>query len=124
MHDAALVCGLERFADLGRDGQRLVDRKRAVAQPIRKRFPFDELQHQKPRAVGLGDVVDAGDMRVVERGEGFGFTLESRQALDIAGEFLRQGLERHVAFQFRVVGAVHAPHPAFADQRLDFVRAA
>jgi hypothetical protein len=48
---------------------------------------------------------------------------EPRQAIGVAGERVREDLQRDVAIERRIAGAVDLPHAAFADQRRDFVDA-
>jgi hypothetical protein len=60
---------------------------------------------------------------MVERGEDLGFALEASHTLSVCGEGFRQNLQRYVALQFRVLGAVNLAHPARADQADNLVRA-
>ena len=52
-----------------------------------------------------------------------GFACKPGQAIGIAGEGIRQDLQRDVPIQLRVARAIHLPHAAFADLRADFVDA-
>jgi len=61
-------------------------------------------------------------MGMIQRREDLRFALESRQALGIGGEQIRQDLDGDVAMQPRVAGAIHLPHAARANGRNDFVR--
>ena len=74
-------------------------------------------------AAGLFEAVDGGDVRMVQRRERLRFALEPREAIGIAGERVRQDLDRDVAIQLRVARAVDLAHAAFADRRDDFVDA-
>jgi hypothetical protein len=69
------------------------------------------------------DVEDGEQVGVAERARRAGLLLEALQALGIGGEGGRQDLDRHVAPQPRVVGAVHLAHPAGTQRRHDLVRA-
>ena len=60
---------------------------------------------------------------MIQRGEDFGLTLESRQTIGITGKRGRKHLDCHVAFQFRVCRAIDLAHPADADLRGHFIRA-
>ena len=60
---------------------------------------------------------------MIERGERLRFTLEARQAIRIVRKRFGQDLDRDVAIQFRIAGAVHLAHAAFADRRGHFVNA-
>jgi hypothetical protein len=67
--------------------------------------------------------VDRRDVRVIQRREGLGFTLEAREAVGVVRERLGQNLDRDVAIQLRVAGAEDLAHAAFADRRGDLVDA-
>ena len=56
--------------------------------------------------VRLFKAVDVRDVRMVQRREGLGFALESRDALGISGEQLRQDLDRDVAIEPRVARTI------------------
>jgi hypothetical protein len=50
-----------------------------------------------------------------------GFALEARKAVGISGEDGREDLERHVAIQLRIAGAIDLTHAARADERQDLI---
>ncbi len=56
--------------------------------------------------------VDRSDVWVVERGEHVRLARESRQPLGIGREFRREDLDRNVAAELLITGAIHLPHPA------------
>jgi len=60
---------------------------------------------------------------MIQRGEDFGFTLKSREAIGISGHRCRQYFDRDLAFQVRVGGAIHLAHAAGANLRGDVVDA-
>ena len=63
MDDAVLVRGFERFGDLSRDRQRLVDRDGAARDPLREILTLDELENQRGDAIRFFQAVDVGDVR-------------------------------------------------------------
>ena len=75
MDDPLLVRGFERLGDLLRDGQCFVDRDRASRDALREILALDEFHHERRDAAALFEPVDAGDVRMVQRGEGLGFAL-------------------------------------------------
>ena len=75
--DALLVRGFERFGDLLGDRQRFVKRNRPLRDAIGERRSFDELHHERRRPIAPLPAVDMRDMRMIERGEPFRFTLEA-----------------------------------------------
>jgi len=112
MNDPALVRGFERLDDLLRDRQRLGDRHGPLRDPIGKRRPLDELHDQ--RAAFL-DPIEMRDVRVIQRGQNFGFALKARQALGVRGQGGGEHLDRHLALQRHVGGAVDLAHAAGAN---------
>ena len=51
---------------------------------------------------------------MIQRGQELRLALEAREAIGIGGEQVGEDLDRDVAIQFPVAGAIHLPHPALA----------
>src|SRR4029453_7140679 len=115
MDDALLMRRFERFSNLPRDGQGFIERNCAAGNSLREILPFDEFHHEGLDAVGVFQSVDGRDVRMVHRGEDFGFGVKTREAIGVRGGGGRQNLDRALTFQPRVGGPIHLPHPAFAD---------
>ena len=64
--DAAVVRELERLADLGNDGERLLGRETPGAHGLAEIDAVDELHEEVEEASGLPEVVDGDDVRVIE----------------------------------------------------------
>jgi hypothetical protein len=82
-------------------------------EPLPEGLALEELRDQEGNALVGADVVDDQDARVVEGARRPGLLLEAQQALLVAGERPGQDLDRHVAREALVAGAVdlaHAPH--------------
>ena len=60
---------------------------------------------------------------MVQRGKDLRLALEARQAVRIAGEEFRQGLQGDVAIEPRIPRAIHLAHSARADEGGDLVDA-
>ena len=58
---------------------------------------------------------------LLERGQHFGFSLESREAIGVARNGGGQHLDRHRSLQVAVGRAVHLPHTALAKLGKDLV---
>ena len=84
---------------------------------------FEELLDDVGRAVVLADVVDGGDVGVVQDAGGLGLLLEAAQAIGVGGEGGGEDLDGDVAAEARVLGAVDLPHAAGADGGEDLVGA-
>ena len=71
---------------------------------------LDQFHHQRTDTIGFFETVDVGDVRMIERRERLRFAREPRQAIGIAGEGVRQDLERDVAIE-RAYRARDTPRP-------------
>ena len=60
------------------------------------------------------EAVDAGDVRMVQRREHFGFALKASKPIVVSRERGRQNLNGDLAFELRVRRAVDLAHPAGA----------
>jgi hypothetical protein len=67
------------------------------------------------------DPVNRGDIRVIQRAEDLRFTAESRETIWIGRECLRQNLERDLATQPEIPGAIHLTHPARSERTHNLV---
>jgi hypothetical protein len=107
----------ERARDGVHDVERALRRDAALAaDEIAQRLALDEVHHQKDDALGLADVVDGDDVGVAE------LRLRARLAEESGARRHRvrdEHLEGHGPEQAHVPGAVHAPHAAPADERVD-----
>jgi hypothetical protein len=84
--------------------------------PDRQGRSLDQLQHQRPRAVGFLDAVDGGDVRVVEAGEDLRFPLEPREPIRLSREGVGQDLQRDLAVELGVGGLPDQAHAPLADE--------
>ncbi len=123
VNDVLLVRRFERLSDLLRDGQRFIKGDRAACNALGQVVAFDEFHHERGDAPALFQAVYGGNVRVVQRGEDFGFALKTREPIVVSGQRGRQDLEGDLTLQLRIGGPIHLPHPAFADLRNDFVDA-
>ena len=119
--DALLVRGFEGLGDLARDGQRLRERDRAAGKPMGQVLAVDQLHDEGMQPALLLEPVNVRDVRMVQRGKRAGLALESREAVRIGREELRQDLDGDVTFKLRVAGAIDLAHPAHADLGQDLV---
>ena len=108
MDDALLVRGFDAVDDLAQDRYRVANAHRSA-----QRFAFDVLHHQVVRR----HVVQMTDVGVIQRRN------RPRLAGEPFGELDVRYLDRDVAVQPRIVGAIDLAHAAFTDGRLDLVGA-
>ena len=121
MHDRLLVRGLEGRGDLLRDLERLGDGQPSPFQALGQVFSLYELEDEEGPPVRFFEAVDRGDVRMVQRGEQLRLASETGQPLGIGHHLDGQDLDRHLAAELRVGGAVDLAHPAGADRSGDAV---
>jgi hypothetical protein len=110
--DALVVRRFERLGHLLRDRERLVDRERALRDPIGERRAIDELDHESFRRGGILDPINRSDVRMIERREQLRFALEAGEPFGIIRKRVRKDLEGNVASELGVPRAIHLAHPA------------
>jgi hypothetical protein len=92
-------------------------------QPLRERLALDEFHDDGSYVAGFLEAVDLRDVGVIELREHLRFALEARESLGVVRERVGEDLDRDVAVELGVVGAIDLAHPAFAQQRDDLIRA-
>ena len=123
MNDPALVRRFERLGDLLRDGQGFAEWNWSARNLLGQVIALDEFHYERGGAAALFEPVDRGDVRVIQRGENFGFALKAREPVSIGGQRRRQNLDRNLAFQLGIGGPIHLAHPALSDMGDDFIGA-
>ncbi len=98
--------------DLPCDRQGLGERNRSLLDAIGKRRAVDQLHDERMRRAAVFEAVDLGDVRMIERGEDLRFAMKAREPIRVAGERIRQDLQRDVATELGVAGAIHLAHSA------------
>ena len=123
MNDPLLVRRFKRLGDLLCNRQRLVQWDRPLRDPIGKGWSLDQFENQCLDAVGFFQAVDRADVRMIQGGQRFCFTLKSRDPLRIACERLGQDFDCHVAIELGITPAIHFAHAASTYETDDLVRA-
>src|SRR5215831_14415661 len=123
MNDAFFVCGFKCFADATGNRQCFPNRNRTSPDSLDKRLAFDELEHEKAGVVDFCDIIDRGDVGMVQRSEQLRFPLESADTVEVSRKFLRQDFDGDVTLQFVVFGTVDLAHPPLSKQGGDLIKA-
>ena len=89
----------------------------------RQVLALDQFHDEGRRAPALFQAVDAGDVRMVQRREHFGFALKPSQPIVIRRDGRRQDLDGDLALQLGVGRPIDLPHSALTEQGGDFVDA-
>ena len=126
VHDVAVVRVGEAVGDLGGDVQRQLDRQRlARGQDRAQLLAFQELHGHVGHALGLADVVDGDDVRMVQPPGRARLLVEARFVLGhlVLGQGEVDGLDRHDAVEHRVARLVDDAHGALPELRQKLVAA-
>ena len=111
MDDAPGVGLFESLGDLLRDTEGFFKGDRPSVESLLDVLTLDQLEDEEGLNVGLLQPVDRADVRVVQRGEELRLAAKAAESLFILGHLGGQNLDRHVAPEVRVGGAVDLPHP-------------
>ena len=115
MDHAVLVRALERFRHAPCDGDRMIERERALLQPAGEILARDQL-HREEAGLSRGvQPVDRRDVRVPQRGEQLRLAFEARKSFGVVGQCGGKRLERHLAVERRVDRLPDLAHAALAD---------
>ena len=123
MHDPLVVRRRQAARDLQCEVERLADRQGRAADALPERLPFQQLGDGVGHAGFDADIVNRQDVRMRERGDRLGLALEAGERGGIGGQPLGQDLDRDIAIEARVAGAVDLTHPPGADRSDDLVGA-
>ena len=117
MDDPLLMRCLQRVRNLFRQAQRLIDRNRTTRNEIRKRFTLHEFQNQTARLSQYFEIVDRGNVRVIEGGQNFRFAPEPGDAIRIFGKRVWQDFDGDITLELGISGKIHLTHAARPEQR-------
>ena len=123
MHDADTMRGVESIGE--RDPQINDERRleRSSREPLLHGLALQEFHDQEGVTVaGFSNVVQRADVRMRERGDGLGFSLEPVAELRVIGDLGGEDLDRDRAIEAGVARLVDLAHPAGTERSQDFVR--
>jgi hypothetical protein len=121
VRDTLGVCVPHGIGDRDGEIEKRCERITACRHPFGQRMALEKLHRQKRVAVGFFDRVDGDDVRMAKRRHGLRFTLEALPAIGILCHLRRQDLERDLALEPGIEGAIDLAHAAGADGRQDLV---
>ncbi len=121
--DALVVRGAETAGELRRDLGCLARRHRRAVDPLAQRLALEQLRDDVGCTLVSADVVDREDVGMVQHPGRACFLLEAAQSIGIRRKRAGQDLDRDIASEPRVFGAIDFPHSAGANQRHYFIGA-
>src|SRR5947209_8019865 len=67
--------------------------------PIGKRLALNELEHKESCLIRFFEIVNGSNVRMVQRRQHFGFTLETAHTIGITRKLVRKNLDCYLALQ-------------------------
>ena len=121
MDDAGRVRGGKTVGDLRGQVERLAERYRTAADEVAQRLALDQFGHDVGDAVVVAGIVEGHDVGMSESRGGAPFLLEAAAPVGALGELGRQDLNRDIAAEAGIVGAVDLAHGALAQLGGDLI---
>ena len=110
--DAFFVRGIQGVGGLDTDAHQIVHRNRAAADPLAQRLALQQFHGDEVMAVGFVHLMNGADVGMAERRGRPGFAQEALHRGRVGHQVWRQTLERDLASQTRIFGAIHHSHTA------------
>jgi hypothetical protein len=115
MDDAFGMRGVERVGDLDTKTQRLLKRKRLVANGVLESMAFEAFHDDEWVAIHFADFMDSADVGMIQRGGGLGFALETLKRLLFSYDVVRKELQGNETAQPGIFGFVNDAHASAAE---------
>ena len=119
--DSLRVCRIQRVRDLDAQIEHRLDLHRLASDSVPERLALQQFHGDEGSPIGLVNLVDRADVRVVQRGRSFGLPLETAESLCVVGEVVRKELQGDVATELQVFRFIHDTHAPAADPAEDAV---
>ncbi len=114
VHDSLRVRGIERIGNFDGEIEQAIELHGFAGDDMLERSAIEKFHGDEGFAVFFADVVDGADARMIQRGRGLRFTLETAQGLRIAGNFIGKKFQRDETMKTRVFGFVDDAHASAA----------
>jgi hypothetical protein len=121
MHDAARVRGRDAIGNREHDLQRLSRRERRAVEARAQRFSLQQFRDGVMDAVLAAEIEDGQDVRMRQRRDRTRLAIKTIERNLVLLEMRRQHLDRNIAMQPRILGAINLTHPTDRDQVEDRV---
>ncbi len=122
MNDPFGMCGGQPIRDRQGDIEGLAPGQASLAsQPLAERLALQKLRDRVVDVAFRTEGEDGQNMRMGERRQGLRLAFEALDGLGILGEAFGKHLDRHVAVELGILGAVNFSHPACTERRNDLV---
>ena len=104
------MCGGERIRNFNADIENVVDFQWLATDQMFQCLAFQQFHHDKRPVFVLTNIMNRTNIRMVQRGSGPRFSLESFQGLCVGGRIFRQKFQRDASVEPRIFGTVNYSH--------------
>src|SRR5437879_5759926 len=81
---------------------------------LAERLPLQQFHGNKGSPIGLVNLVDRADIRMIQGGRSFGLALKAAESLCVVGKVVGKELQCDMATELEVFRLIHDAHPAAA----------
>src|SRR2546421_3417866 len=114
MHDAGSMSFSESFCDVLQVAQQL-PQIGLTENGLAESLPIDEFHRDEICALALANLIDMGDVRMIERGRGLCLLFETPHPITIGGHVRRQNFQCDFAMKLCIFRQIHFTHSALAN---------
>src|SRR6476660_1126508 len=102
VNDSFRMRGIESVSDLDTQIEHRLGLQLLAIYYVAEGLTLQQFHRDEGSPIGLVNLVDRADVRVVQRGRSLGFPLETAKSLCVVGEFVGKELQRDVATELEV----------------------
>src|SRR5713101_7022902 len=106
---------VQSIGDLDSQIEHRLDFQRLATDPAPQRLPLQQFHGDEGSSLGLVNLVDGADVRMIQCRSRLGFALETAEGLRVVSEFVGQELQGDVATKLEVFGLIHHTHAPASD---------
>ena len=121
MNNSLRMRRVQRVRNFDGDIEQAVHFQRTAVDQVLQRRAVQKLHGDECFAILFANIVDGANARMIQRGRGLGFPLETSQSLRVARHFIGQEFQRDEAVQPGVFGFVNDAHASAAEAFHDAV---
>ena len=113
--DALCVGSVQSIGDLDAQIEHRLDFQRLATDPVPERLALQKFHGDEGSPLGLVNLVNGADVRMIQCRSGLGFALKTAECLRAFGYIVGQELESHKATELHILGLVYDTHRAGAE---------
>ena len=115
MGDAFVVGCADGIGHGDGDLEKPLERQSLGRDEVAEHVSVDHLHGDEGNSPFLFDRINRDNVRMIERRDRLGLSLEPPETLLVREHFSGQELERHLSVQLRVLGEIHRAHPTLTE---------